>query len=123
LLKRLESYHAMQGHAVASPRDVQATLQALTARTVAQALRTWAEQTREVLVCGGGALNKSLMRELRSTLHCPVEPTSSAGVPVMAVEAMAFAWLAWAHENGHHAGLPAVTGARAARILGCRYPA
>jgi anhydro-N-acetylmuramic acid kinase len=123
LQARLDTYFGMAGKTTPQPHDIQATLQALTATTVAQAIGRWAGQTRDVLVCGGGALNTGLMQELRRTLPCPVEPTSAAGVPVMAVEAMAFAWLAWAHENGHHAGLPAVTGARAARILGCRYPA
>ncbi|MGB3288188.1 MAG: anhydro-N-acetylmuramic acid kinase [Burkholderiaceae bacterium] len=103
--------------------DIQATLQRLTAATVAQAVTRHAPATSEVMVCGGGALNGGLMRDLRNTLPCPVRPTSDLGVPVQMVEALAFAWLAWAHECGQAAGLPSVTGARGARVLGCRYPA
>ncbi len=102
--------------------DVQATLQSLTARTVADAINSYAPETREVLVCGGGALNMALMRDLEHYLKRPVFPTSELNVAVQLVEALAFAWLAWAHVNGHAAGLPAVTGARAPRILGCKYP-
>jgi anhydro-N-acetylmuramic acid kinase len=44
-------------------------------------------------------------------------------VPVQLVEALAFAWLAQAHELRKPAGLPTVTGARHRSVLGCRYPA
>jgi anhydro-N-acetylmuramic acid kinase len=122
LMQRLARFESRQGQQL-KPVDVQATLQKFTAYTVAQAIQTHAPATRQVWVCGGGALNTSLMRELQNALACPIHDTQQAGVPVMAVEAMAFDWLAWAHENGHPAGLPAVTGARGARVLGCRYPA
>jgi anhydro-N-acetylmuramic acid kinase len=102
--------------------DVQATLQSLTARTVADAINTHAPETRDVLVCGGGALNTALMRDLEHSLQRPVMPTSKLNVEVQLVEALAFAWLAWAHVNQHPAGLPAVTGASAPRVLGCRHP-
>lgn len=106
-----------------SPQDVQATLQMLTAHTVAQAILQHAPQAGEVLVCGGGAYNSGLMDALRSLLNCPVIPTSERGLPVQWVEAMAFAWLAQAHIQGRPANLPIVTGARGPRILGCLYPA
>jgi len=40
----------------------------------------------------------------------------------MQVEAAAFAWLAQAHCERRPASLPAVTGARAPRVLGALYP-
>ncbi|MEO6984693.1 MAG: anhydro-N-acetylmuramic acid kinase [Paralcaligenes sp.] len=103
-------------------RDVQATLQSLTARSITQAIERHAPATREVLVCGGGALNLGLMRELEQQLARPVYPTDRMGVPAQLVEALAFAWLAQAHDQAHQAGLPEVTGARHPSILGCRYP-
>lgn len=103
--------------------DIQATLQNLTARTVAQAIKTHAPQTREVLACGGGALNTGLMSDLARHLGRPLRSTADLGVPVQLVEALAFAWLAQAHAASRPAGLPAVTGARHASVLGCRYPA
>ena len=106
-----------------APQDVQATLQRLTARTVANAIDAAAAGTREVFVCGGGARNAGLMRELAYCLQRPVQATDVLGVPAQQVEALAFAWLAQAHLEGRPAGLPAVTGARGARILGALYPA
>lgn len=103
--------------------DIQATLQAFTARTVALALARYAPDTQEVIVCGGGALNKSLMTHLAAELPCPVRSSETLGVPVQLVEALAFAWLAHAWDHGVAGGLPAVTGAREPRILGCKYPA
>ena len=104
-----------------SDEDIQATLQSLTAASVQQALAAHAPAIREVLVCGGGALNDGLMKELRHRLQLPVRPTSELNVPVQSVEALAFAWLAWAHVQRVPAGLPSVTGARAATVLGASY--
>lgn len=104
-------------------QDVQATLQAFTIRTVVDALGRHGGAVQELLVCGGGALNSQLMQGLRDALPYPVRPTSELGLPVQQVEALAFAWLAWAYVQGRPAGLPEVTGARKATLLGCRYPA
>jgi len=106
-----------------APADVQATLQRLTARTVADALLATLPGAQDVLVCGGGARNPGLMRELAQCLQRPVMPTDSEGVPAQWVEALAFAWLAQVHLDRIPAGLPTVTGARAARVLGALYPA
>ncbi len=111
-------------HETLSDADIQATLQSLTAMTIANAIRDHAPaDLQDVLVCGGGALNGGLMREIRALVSCPVHATSKFGVPVQSVEALAFAWLAWAHEAGIHAGQPSVTGARKTSPLGCKYPA
>jgi hypothetical protein len=48
--------------------DVQATLVALTARTVADAIRAQAPEAEEVLACGGGANNTTLMLALAAEL-------------------------------------------------------
>ena len=106
-----------------SGQDIQATLQMLTASTVAQAIAAQAPDTEEVIVCGGGTLNQGMMRDLQSLIPAPVRASSTLGVPVQLVEALAFAWLAWAYEHGYPAGLPAVTGARQPTLLGCKYPA
>jgi len=105
------------------PQDVQATLLALTTRTVAHTMMQTAPQTSEVLVCGGGACNPRLMDALQAHLPCPIRRTDDYGLPACQVEALAFAWLAHAHLSGQSGNLPSVTGARAARILGCVYPA
>ncbi|MAK54359.1 MAG: anhydro-N-acetylmuramic acid kinase [Pusillimonas sp.] len=103
------------------PQDIQATLVLLTARSVANAIKQYAAGTEEVLVCGGGAKNTALMRTLQVEMACPVAPTDNLGVDAQHVEALAFAWLAWAYDTQHPAGMPEVTGARHPSILGCRY--
>lgn len=118
----LERGLARHGQGLA-PADVQATLQRLTARTVADAVRATGVDVEEVLVCGGGANNTGLMHDLADCLQRPVRATDEAGVPAKLVEALAFAWLAWAHVNRVPAGLPSVTGARGSRVLGAWYPA
>jgi anhydro-N-acetylmuramic acid kinase len=103
---------------------VQRTLLALTARTVARAAETHCGQATEILVCGGGANNALLMRELGAALTPrSLQTTAALGVPVNEVEALAFAWLAREALAGRVGNLPAVTGARGARILGAIYPA
>ena len=106
-----------------APADVQATLVALTARTIAGAVRTHCPAAAEVLVCGGGAKNAALMDALAMALapHA-VASTAAHGVAVEQVEALAFAWLAREALAGRPGNLPAVTGARGARVLGAIYP-
>ena len=107
-----------------APIDVQATLCELTARAIADDVRREAAQATELLVCGGGALNRHLMARLQALLPgLPVRPTDTRGLPVMQVEAAAFAWLASMQVHRRPAGEPAVTGARGPRILGALYPA
>jgi anhydro-N-acetylmuramic acid kinase len=102
--------------------DVQATLVALTARTIADAIRAYAATATEVLVCGGGANNRTLMRDLaRELAPRTVASTASEGVPVEHVEALAFAWLAREALAGRPGNLPAVTGAKGPRVLGAIY--
>lgn len=103
--------------------DTQATLRALTAQTVANAVKTHAPDIAEVLVCGGGARNRALLEELRIRLSCAVALTDTAGINAQDVEALAFAWLAWAHQRGIPVSSNAVTGASGARILGAFWPA
>jgi anhydro-N-acetylmuramic acid kinase len=105
------------------PPDVQATLAALTARTIASAIRSAVPDAADVLVCGGGARNETLMRMLAHELApARVRPTSDEGVAVDQVEALAFAWLAREALVGRTGSLPEVTGASGARVLGAIYP-
>ena len=116
LLAKLEGY-------TIPPEDVQATLVALTARTIADAIAAHCVRATEVLICGGGACNGALMGALAGLLEPrTVVPTASHGVAVEHVEALAFAWLARECLAGRTANLPAVTGARGPRVLGAIYP-
>ncbi len=115
-LEWLES--RMEG-ATLAPADVQATLCELSAITVARALRDSQADTRRLLVCGGGVHNPLLMARLGA--HLPemlVESTAAAGLDPDFIEAAGFAWLARETLAGRPGNLPAVTGARGARVLG-----
>ncbi|HXY05800.1 MAG TPA: anhydro-N-acetylmuramic acid kinase [Burkholderiaceae bacterium] len=105
------------------PRDVQASLARFTAVTIAQAMQRCWPQAQEVVVCGGGAFNACLMRMLaEECAPVPVTSSASLGIAPDHVESLAFAWLAREHILGRSGNLTAVTGARAPRILGARYP-
>ena len=122
----LEQRLKQAGIAIFDPareQDVQATLRFLTAQTVASAIYAYAPDAKELFVCGGGAHNNALLDDLRNLLGYAVEPTDMVGIGTQDVEALAFAWLAWAHQQGIAVSRPAVTGARGKRILGACWPA
>jgi anhydro-N-acetylmuramic acid kinase len=106
-----------------SPQDVQATLTRLTAVTIAQAQQRYWPQAEEIVVCGGGVFNATLMQMLaEACAPLAVIGSGTLGIAPDHVEALAFAWLAREHVEGRSGNLPAVTGARGGRVLGARYP-
>ena len=106
-----------------APADIQATLVALTAWSIADSVNVRCMAAKEVLVCGGGAKNAALMAALTIALAPRVVITTAArGVAVEHVEALAFAWLAREALAVRPGNLPAVTGARGPRVLGAIYP-
>lgn len=107
-----------------APEDVQATLLALTAHTIADALMAQMPGATALIACGGGALNARLMQCLRELLpRVAVQSSAARGLPVEQVEAAAFAWLAQRFVDRLPGNLPAVTGAAGPRVLGALYPA
>lgn len=127
-------FHAdwLQTHLDAFPaldaQDVQATLLALTVQSVTRDLQQHLPRCGQLLVCGGGALNGALMRELalalaRNGMQATVGSTATQGLPPLQVEAAAFAWLAHQALQGRPGNLPSVTGAVGPRVLGAVYPA
>jgi anhydro-N-acetylmuramic acid kinase len=117
--------HLPQGIGTEAGADVQATLTELTATVIADAVRARLREGEvcEVLICGGGARNTDLMRRLGHHLRdIPLAETGSLGLPADQVEAAAFAWLARQTLHSRAGNLPAVTGARGPRILGCLIP-
>lgn len=109
----------------ASKPDVVATATALTARSIADALRRFVlprnKSYCELVVSGGGAKNPTLMGMLRGELAglgIELHFSNEFGIPTEAKEAVAFAVLA--HETWHRrpSNVPAATGAKRAAILG-----
>lgn len=104
--------------------DVQATLTELTALACAADVQRHAKGGRQLIVCGGGALNTYLMQRLQALLPSwSVVSSAEAGLPPLQVEAAAFAWLACRTVHRQPGSLQSVTGAQGARVLGAVYPA
>lgn len=104
--------------------DVARTLTQLTAVSIQQAIHRFCPETTEIYLCGGGAHNALLCKELsRLMTTSSLAKTDALGIDADWVEAMAFAWLAQQTLRHKPANLPAVTGARGLRVLGAIYPA
>ncbi|MFI7407883.1 anhydro-N-acetylmuramic acid kinase [Streptomyces sp. NPDC049627] len=112
---------ALAGVGTLPAEDVVATLTMLTARTVADAVRSVG--ATEVIASGGGTRNPVLMRMLGQRLPGVALRTSDAlGLPAAAKEAYAFAVLGFLTVHGLAGTEPTATGARHTRVLGSITP-
>jgi anhydro-N-acetylmuramic acid kinase len=120
-LEWLTRYLTHYGKSIAAV-DVQATLTALTAHSILQAVQKYFV-AGEILICGGGVHNDFLIESLRtmSEPHFTVDSTQKYGVAPDWMEAMAFAWLAKQTLARKPGNLPSVTGARQQAVLGGVY--
>jgi anhydro-N-acetylmuramic acid kinase len=109
----------------ASKADVVSTATALTARSIAHALKRFAlsgrGKFREFVVSGGGANNPTLLAMLANEL-CPlnlsIRASDEFGLPSEAKEAAAFAVMAYETWNHRPSNIPSATGATRPAILG-----
>ena len=114
----------ISAHPNIAPEDVQATLVELTTQTITSAIQRYAAACAEVVVCGGGRLNDYLMFRLKTlNPRCKVHKSEALGIDGDAIEAAAFAYLAWQFIERLPGNHPDVTGADGLRVLGCLYPA
>jgi anhydro-N-acetylmuramic acid kinase len=109
----------------ASKPDVVATATALTAHTIADAVKRHVlkrnESFQEMIISGGGTKNPTLVAMLHGELNAlgiALRFSDEFGVPSEAKEALAFALLA--HETWHRrpSNVPSATGAKRLAILG-----
>lgn len=115
---------ALALHPVVAPVDVQATLSELTASACSTCVKSYALNSKNVIVCGGGAFNAHLMDGLQALLPThQVQSSSAHGLPPLQVEAAAFAWFARKTVKREPLSLEKITGAKGARIAGAIYPA
>lgn len=101
--------------------DLVATVTAFTAASVALHVRRDLPRGpgKEVIICGGGAENPTLIQAIQGALpDCLLLTADEAGFPGRAIEASAFALLAYLTAHSLPGNLPPVTGAAHPAILG-----
>lgn len=105
------------------PQDVQATLTALTAQCIIEAIALSPKPVTTLYICGGGAHNNQILKTLKLQLtEVCIKKTSEAGISEDYMEAMCFAWLA--SKTIHYEALDfrEITGSRSKIISGVIYP-
>jgi anhydro-N-acetylmuramic acid kinase len=101
-----------------STTDAAATLTCFTAASVARLLSQLPAEPRQLIVCGGGARNPTLMAELGRRMPCEVTTATACGWSADAMEAQAFAYLAVRSAAGLPLTFPTTTGVRQATTGG-----
>ncbi|WP_454780908.1 anhydro-N-acetylmuramic acid kinase [Legionella sp. WA2022007384] len=105
------------------PVDIQKTLLAFTAKTIADTVLNEREHIKKMYLCGGGAHNLALLQMLAQLLpQTSVMSIAKVGISPDYVEAMMFAWLAAQTINRIPVDLSTITGSRHPAILGAIYP-
>ncbi|MEM6372899.1 MAG: anhydro-N-acetylmuramic acid kinase [Pseudomonadota bacterium] len=97
-----------------SNADAAATLTAMCAAGVAEAMQHCPRPPDRVLITGGGRHNPVLMQMLAVSLDCEVQPVEAVGLNGDMLEAQAFAYLAVRVARGLPTSCPGTTGVRAA---------
>ena len=110
-------------YAPSDPKDIIATVTALTARTIAQSYERFIYPNvglHEAVICGGGAYNKTLMKMLRTYLpkHIDLTTCEDYGISNNFKEVMAFALLGFCAYYGIPNNLPCCTGAKKRIVMG-----
>lgn len=121
--KMIEELSAMQSVRQLSMEDLLATCSRWTAEAVGTARRWIRGRINEVIVGGGGVRNRAIMRDLADVFGpVPVSTFESHGWDSKALEAVAFAVLAYQTAMEQCGNVPAVTGAEHPVLLGCIVP-
>ena len=109
--------------APSEPKDIIATLTALTAKTIAQSYERFVYPNVHVdtaIIGGGGAYNKTLMKFLRAYLpkHIALKTHEDYGISNNYKEVMAFALLGYCKYYNIPSNIPTCTGASKRVVLG-----
>ena len=110
-------------YAPEDPKDILATVTALTAKTIADAYERFIYpnvEIHEAVICGGGAYNKTLMKFLRTYLpsYIDLKTCEDYGISNNFKEVMAFALLGYCNYYGIPNNLPCCTGAKKRIVMG-----
>ena len=106
-----------------NPKDIIATVTALTAKTIADSYERFIYPNvgiHEAVICGGGAYNKTLMKYLRAYLpsYIDLKTCEDYGISNNFKEVMAFALLGYCTYYGIPNNLPCCTGAKKRVVMG-----
>lgn len=106
-----------------NPKDIIATVTALTAKTIADSYERFIYPNvgiHEAVICGGGAYNKTLMKFLRTYLpsYIDLKTCEDYGISNNFKEVMAFALLGYCTYYGIPNNLPCCTGAKKRVVMG-----
>lgn len=123
--KYCEAFYKKAKSKSLSQEDIIATVTAFTAAGIADAYRRFLPKwPDEVILCGGGARNKTLVKMLQQNLDDTIiRFTDDFGINSDAKEAVSFAILAYATVKGIANNVPGVTGADEPVVLGKIVPA
>ncbi len=106
--------------------DMIATLTELTARTISDEVEKMQKRGRNagrLVVCGGGAMNRYLLKRLKALAGREVVVSDKLGVPCRRVEPALMALLAFYAERGIPLDLTSLTGSKRPVLLGKLAPA
>lgn len=106
-----------------NPKDIIATVTALTAKTIADSYERFIYPNvgiHEAVICGGGAYNKTLMKYLRTYLpsYIDLKTCEDYGISNNFKEVMAFALLGYCTYYEIPNNLPCCTGAKKRVVMG-----
>lgn len=92
------------------------TLNQLTAITIAEAINQ--HQVKEIIVCGGGVENATLLKRIAKQTQLPIASTDKYNINPHSLEAFTCAWLAEQRLSNTEIKLSTITGADKDSILG-----
>ena len=107
-----------------SDGEVLASLTKLTSLTIVESISDHANECDEIYVCGGGALNKTIISGIRSEARkifsdtIIVETTEKINFHPKKIEAGLFAWLAMSRVCNKKLDYTKITGSKKPKIIG-----
>lgn len=105
-----------------SAQDLQATVTELTAKSIIETIKQYAENIEAIYICGGGAANIFLMESLQKNAgDIPVFDTLKLNLDPHWLEAMLMAYLAHERLLQHQLDLSDITGSHTPHLVGTIY--
>lgn len=105
------------------PHDFLASLVSLTANLINESINFFDNSPSYVVVCGGGALNKTLIKKLKSLIKKPLFISNKFGFPLEFIESQAFAYYGVRKALNLPVTFSSTTGAKTSTVCGeINYP-